>query len=145
MICLSKNEQGADLLAGYLAKTLDGARMAELDRHIRECADCRGLATVWERLDEFAAPEVTPGFDARLYARMAAGETRRAAWWRRWLWRPVAPLAVAAALMALALFVHVPGTPDAPKQTNKTEIEQVAQALDDMDLLIPITGSAGEL
>ena len=42
MICLSKNEQ--DLLAGFLAKTLDPARMAELDRHIRECADCRGLA-----------------------------------------------------------------------------------------------------
>ena len=77
MICLSKNEQGAELLAGYLAKTLDAARMAELDRHIRECSDCRGLATVWERLDEFAVPEVTPGFDARLYARIAREEARR--------------------------------------------------------------------
>ena len=28
-----------------------------------ECADCRGFAAVWERLDEFAAPEISPGFD----------------------------------------------------------------------------------
>ena len=30
MICLSKNEQGAELLANYLAKTLDAPRMAEV-------------------------------------------------------------------------------------------------------------------
>jgi anti-sigma factor RsiW len=140
MICLSKHEQGADLLTGYLDKTLDAARMAEVDRHIHECADCRGLVTVWERLDEFAAPEVTPGFDARLYARIAAEETRVASRWRRLFWRPAAPLtiAAAAALAAVVLFVHVPGSPDVAKQANKSEIEQVAQALDDMDLLVPI-------
>ena len=138
MICLSKNEQGADLLAGYLAKTLDASRMAELARHIQECADCRGLATVWERLDEFAVPEVTPGFDARLYARIAREEARVLGW-RRWLWRPIAPLAAAAAVVALVLgFMHVPGNPDAAKQASKAEIEQVAQAVDDMDLLVPI-------
>jgi hypothetical protein len=138
MICLSKNEQGADLLAGYLAKTLDASRTAELARHIQECADCRGLATVWERLDEFAVPEVTPGFDARLYARIAREEAR-VSWasWRRWLWPPVAPLA-AAAVVALALFLHVPRTPDASKQASSAEIEQVAQAVDDLDLLTPI-------
>jgi anti-sigma factor RsiW len=138
MICLSKHEQGADLLTGYLDKTLDAARMAEVDRHIHECADCRGLVTVWERLDEFAAPEVTPGFDARLYARIAA-EGARVSGWRRWLWRPAAPLAVAAAaLTAVVLFVQIPGSPDVAKQANKSEIEQVAQALDDMDLLVTI-------
>jgi len=143
MICLSKNEQGAELLANYLAKTLDAPRMAELDRHIQECADCRGLATVWERLDEFAVPEVTPGFDARLYARIAREEARifwSSTWksWRRWLWPPVAPLAAAAALAALVLFLNIPRTPDATKQASKAEIEQVAQAVDDLDLLTPI-------
>jgi hypothetical protein len=144
MICLSKNKQGAELLASYLAKTLDTAHMAELDRHIQECSDCRGLATVWERLDEFAVPEVSPGFDARLYARIAREEARvswGSTWrsWRRLLWRPVAPLAVAAAAVAaLVLFLHVPGSPDAAKQASKAEIEQVAQAVDDMDLLVPI-------
>jgi hypothetical protein len=142
MICLSKHEQGADLLAGYLAKTLDAAHMAEMDRHIRECSDCRGLATVWERLDEFAVPEVTPGFDARLYARIAREEARvswGSTWrsWRRWLLRPIAPLAAAAALVAAALILHVPGTPDVAQQTSKADIEQVAQAVDDLDLLVP--------
>jgi Putative zinc-finger len=136
MICLSKHEQGADLLAGYLAKTLDAARMAELDRHIRECAECRGLASVWERLDEFAVPEVSPGFDARLYARIAREEAR--VWgWRRWLWPPVAPLAVAAAV-AVVLFLRVPGSPDAAQPATTADIEQVAQAVDDLDLLTPI-------
>ena len=138
MICLSKSEQGAESLAGYLAKTLDAAKMAELDRHVQECADCRGLVAVWERLDEFAAPEVSSGFDARLYARIAADEARRSSWWRRLLWRPIAPLAAAVALVALVLFVRVPGTPDVTKQASNADIEQVAQALDDLDLLIPI-------
>jgi hypothetical protein len=136
MICLSENEQGADLLAGYLAKTLDADGMAELDRHLRECADCRGLVSVWERLDEFAAPAVTPGFDARLYARIAAEGTRRP-WWYRLLWPPIAPVA-AAAVAGLVLYLHPVGTPDVSKQVNKSEIEQVAQAVDDLDLLTPI-------
>ena len=138
MICLSRNEQGADLLAGYLAKTLDAAHMAELDRHIQECADCRGLVSVWERLDEFAAPEVTPGFDARLYARIAGEEAPRSSWWRRFLWRPVVPLAAAAVVAALMLYLHPVRTPDASKQAGNSEIEQVAQAVDDLDLLTPI-------
>jgi anti-sigma-K factor RskA len=144
MICLSKNEQGAELLASYLAKTLDAPRMAELDRHIRECSDCRGLATVWERLDEFAVPEVMPGFDARLYARIAREEARVWGWrslWRNGLWRPVAPLAVAAAAVAVVLIVNPFGSPDAAKQASKAEIEQVAQAVDDMDLLVPLADS----
>ena len=136
MICLSKDEQGADLLTGYLAKTLDAARMAELDRHVQECADCRGLVSVWERLDEFAVPEVTPGFDQRLYERIAAEEARRP-WWYRLLWPPIAPVA-AAAVAALVLYLHPLATPNAPTQVNNSEIEQVAQAVDDLELLTPI-------
>jgi len=54
---------------------------------------------VWERLDEFAAPEVSPGFDARLYACIVAEEARRP-WWYRLLWPPIAPV-VAIATLAL--------------------------------------------
>jgi len=136
MICLNKNEQGAELLTGYLAKTLDAAGMAEVDRHIQDCAECRGLVSVWEKLDEFAAPEVTPGFDARLYARIAAEDANRP-WWRRLLWRPAVPLVAAGALVGLGLLM-VPRSPNAGKQANTTDIEQVAQAVDDMDLLTPI-------
>lgn len=136
MICLNKNEQGAELLTGYLAKTLDVASMAEVDRHIQDCAECRGLVSVWEKLDEFAAPEVTAGFDARLYARIASEESRRP-WWRKLLWRPAVPLVAAGALVGLGLLM-VPRTPDAGKQASKSEIEQVAQALDDLELLTPL-------
>jgi len=38
----------------------------------------------------------------------------------------------------VVLFLHVPGKPDAAKQSNGTDIEQVAQAVDDLDLLTPI-------
>lgn len=103
-----------------------------------ECPDCRALARVWERLDEFTVPEVTPGFDARLYARIAAEETRRTSGWRRWVWRPLVPLAAAAAVAAVVLWVHPSGGPDAAKQAGKADIEQVAQAVDDLDLLIPL-------
>ncbi|HEY2844237.1 MAG TPA: zf-HC2 domain-containing protein [Bryobacteraceae bacterium] len=137
MICLTKNEQGAELLTAYLAKTLDADGMAEVHSHIRECADCRGLAAVWARLDEFAAPEVAPGFDARLYARIAAKAAQRP-WWRRLLWRPAIPLVAAGALVALALFVQGPRTPDVSKQPSQADIEQVAQAVDDLDLLTSI-------
>ena len=136
MICLTKNDQGAELLTGYLAKTLDTAGMAEVYRHIQECADCRGLVSVWEKLDEFAAPEVTADFDARLYARMAADDARQP-WWRRLLWRPAVPLVAAGALVGLGLLM-VPRTPNVATQPNQMDIEQVAQAVDDLDLLTPI-------
>jgi len=101
-----------------------------------ECPDCRGFRAVWERLDEFSAPEVSPGFDARLYASIAAEEARRP-WWYRLLWPPIAP-AVAIAVTAVIMLVHVPASTDATKQVNKTDIEQVAQAVDDLNLLIPL-------
>ena len=101
-----------------------------------ECPDCQDLASLWKKLDEFPAPEVSPDFDARLYARIAKEEALRP-WWLRWLWPPVAPLA-AASVVAVVLFLHVPGKPDAPKQSNGPDIEQVAQAVDDLDLLTPI-------
>jgi len=101
-----------------------------------ECADCRGFAAVWERLEGFEAPEVSPGFDARLYARIAAEEAR-SPWWYRLLWPPIAPV-VAIAVTAVILFVHVPAGPDATRQASKAEIEQVAQAVDDLDLLTPL-------
>jgi len=135
MNCLSENEEGLDLLTGYLAKTLDPVRAAELDCHVQECANCRALMRAWTRLDEFAVPEVSPDFDARLYARIAAEQASRTSGWRRWFWLPLAP--VAAGLVAMVLYTHV-RVPDSPQQTSRMEIEQMAQAVDDLDLLTPI-------
>ena len=107
-----------------------------------ECPDCRGMAARWERLDEFTVPEVSPGFDARLHARIAKEEARRP-WWYRLLWPPIAPVAIAA-VAAMVMFVHVPGSQDAAKQASKAEIEQVAQAVDDLDLLTSLADARGK-
>lgn len=112
MICTKKHEEGV------------------------ECLDCQALARVWEKLDDFPVPDVSPDFDARLYARIAKEEARRP-WWYRLLWPPIAPVAIAA-VAAVVLYVHSPAIPDASKQSSKAEIEQVAQAVDDLDLLTPI-------
>lgn len=111
MICSNKHEEGV------------------------ECPQCQALASVWAKLDEFPVPDVSRDFDTRLYARIAREKTLRP-WWYRLLWPPVAPVA-AAAVAALVLFMHAP-SPDASKQAGTAEIEQVAQAVDDLDLLIPI-------
>lgn len=177
MNCLHKNKPGADILAEHLleeygAGTLDPVRRAELDRHAEECAECRGLLEVWNRLDSFEAPAVSEDFDQRLYARIAA--EKQLPWWRRivlpsasawrpsWrnVWRPALPLAAACAVLVMALMVRdpdaVPGatssaakvaTTDPVKQATvepvkNSDVDQLVQALDDLELLSPVTQSS---
>jgi anti-sigma factor RsiW len=149
MTCLSANKQGADLLLGYLGGTLDPAQRAEVERHAGQCAECRGLLAVSTRLEEWAAPPVSSDFDARLYARIAREEAVRPGWingWKRFLWRPAVPVAAAAcAVVALALLVTGPGTQETPTQVRpaiSTEIEQVDQALEDLELLMPLDAAS---
>jgi anti-sigma factor RsiW len=143
MICLSANKQGADILLGYLGGTLDPAQRAEVERHAEQCAECRGLLAVSTQLDEWAAPPISSNFDARLYARIA--EEANQPWWRRLLWRPSVPVAAAAfAVVVLALFIAGPGTQETAIQVhpgNGSEIEQVDQALEDLELLMPLDAS----
>jgi len=151
MECLHNHKQGAEILTEHLAGTLDREREAELERHTRDCPDCRRLLEVWDRLDEFPAPALSEDFDQRLYARIA-NETRMP-WWRRvWLptatiwrplWRPVVPVAAACAVLVLALLVRNPIAPDSVNQLRieqggSSEVEQVVQALDDLELLSPV-------
>ena len=56
MTCLRENNQGADLLIGYLEGTLPVADRRDLDNHAAECAECRGLLAVQATLD-VAVPE----------------------------------------------------------------------------------------
>lgn len=153
MLCLRKSEDGAGILTDYCARVLDPAKKAEVDRHVEVCAECRGLLErqnrLWQTLDQWTAPEVSPNFDARLYARIAREEA--APRWKQWAWRilrppvpvamwkPVVSLAAACAVVAIALTVHTPQPqPAAPQMhAEQVDIEQVSRALDDLDILAP--------
>jgi anti-sigma factor RsiW len=159
MDCLHKNKQGAEILTEHLAGTLDQVREIELERHAKDCPDCRAMLQVWDRLDDFQAPALSEDFDHRLYARIA--NEARMPWWRRmWLptvslwrplWRPVLPLAAACAVLVLALLVRNPDSTEGVKQVRieqggGPEVEQVVQALDDLELLSPVgSGPAGAI
>jgi anti-sigma-K factor RskA len=167
MDCIKKSKQGAEILTDYCAGILDPAVAAAIDTHIEQCAECREMVeaqrVVWEMLDAWTPLEVSRNFDARLYARIA--DERASPAWRQWLgrvfrpatpyrlWKPAVSLAAAAAVLALALVVGVPDRtpfahtpPSAFKSTTvqaaagseEVDLQQVQQALDDLELLTPI-------
>jgi anti-sigma factor RsiW len=135
MTCIGKDKNGAEILLDYC----DGKPNAELDQHLEACSECRGLVeaqrTVYSALEQWHAPEVSSNFDAALYKRIA--EDRPSLWQR--IWKPAVPIAVAAAALSLALVIKQPEPIHAPAQTvvEKTDIDQVEQALDDIDMLSP--------
>jgi len=166
MTCIKNNSQGAEILMDYCAGTLDVNRAAELTAHIRDCAECRDLVeaqeAVWKTLDTWTPAEVSPDFDAQLYARIAREQAQPV--WRQWwqrvlhpagpraLWKPLMTLAAAGAVLSLALMIHDPDVsapPAEPSQVRanqrvdpRIDADQVEQALDDLDLLIPVGSAA---
>jgi hypothetical protein len=93
---------------------------------------------VWEALDEWRPVQVSPDFDARLYGRIAAEAGRP--WWRQVLAKPLVPILAAAAMLALVV-VRMPemrSTPAQPQSPTAIDLQQVQQALDDMDMLTPV-------
>ncbi len=157
MECLMQAKSGAQTLLDYCSGTLASAVAAEVERHAEICQGCKhaidAQREVWERLDQWTAPAVSQNFNTRLYARIAQeNETPR---WRQWirrlmqpalpyaLWKPAA-LAAACAVMAVGFLVHVPR----PAQTNPqmdtgvVDIQQVANALEELDVLMPSGSSS---
>jgi anti-sigma-K factor RskA len=167
---LASKGRGAvlDMVVDYCAGAMDPEPRAEFERHIAHCDECTAMVAaqcaVWESLDEWGqtdVPEVSPDFDARLYARIAHEQTIPA--WRRWLhsWMPAAPgsvwkpaisaIAMVAACALLAVGLRTAGWMDltikrGPQPAQNTaqmdgdthvDIEQVANALDELDLLMP--------
>ena len=92
MNCLKNNKQGTEILLAYAAGTLDPPRAASLENHAAGCGECRELLDaqqhLWSLLDECrSAPDVSPDFDARLYARIAREES--AASWKLRIYDPL--------------------------------------------------------
>lgn len=155
MNCPIQTEETAELLLAYTARKLDPAKAAILESHMDVCAQCAEFRVkqelVWEALDAWEAPPVTPDFNRRLYQRI---ETEAAApWYKRlfttpWAtWKPAIPLAFAG-LLVVAGFVLDHSTPvTAPTagpaiRVSVTEAEQVESALDDLQLLRQLDSNA---
>jgi anti-sigma factor RsiW len=163
MICIKDHPQGAEILTDYCANKLDPVRASQLASHLQQCAECRELVeaqkAVWEMLEVWKPIEVSTDFDAKLYARIA--QERIEPTWKRWFlrifqpaepgafWKPLATVAAFGAVLSLALVVrapfaanHVAGAPAPQAQvqphSDKIDVEQVEQALDDMDMLTPV-------
>jgi len=153
MFCMMQSKRGAEILMDYCARHLDPASRAEIERHLENCNECRRVVEaqreLWETLDRWSPPEVSENFDTRLYARIAREEAEPA--WQRWarrllhpaaplaLWKPVASVAAACAVLAVALTVHPPDhkTPGPQVHAESVDIEKVAKTLDDLDFLAP--------
>src|SRR5580704_2245694 len=121
MICPTETAND-EILVDYCAGTLDTDRAAEFARHMQACEACRRVveaqSEVWGALDSWTPVEVSPDFDARLYARIA--QESAAPPWKQWLrgilppavpfplWQPAVPLAAVCAVMAAGLLVHAP-------------------------------------
>jgi anti-sigma factor RsiW len=144
MDCPLGSAEGAELIIGRVARTLDAEADSEFQRHMGTCSNCREAVAaqegVWSALDAWHPVPVSPDFDRKLFRRIA--EEERGRWWRglarpQGWWRPAMPVAAACALLAGAFLLQHPAPKFAQEaQTQpKLEIEQVEHALDDMDLL----------
>jgi anti-sigma factor RsiW len=140
MKCPLEFDCSSELIVGYGARTLDSEAAAAFERHLDSCTACCKLVAaqkaVWAALDEanddgFELP-VSPDFDRRLFQRIEEAENR--SWW---LWRALVPVTACLALATLLLLRHPDSarTPQIQPPQPAVQIEQVKQALDDMDLL----------
>jgi len=155
MNCPIQNEETAELLLAYTARRLDPSKTAMLETHMDVCPQCAefraGQELVWQALDAWEAPPVTPDFNRRLYQRIEAEAAEP--WYKRLftspmaMWKPVLPLA-AACLLVVGAFVMdhpVPSTQPASQPTFRvsvTDADQVENALDDLQLLRQLDSSA---
>jgi len=133
MTCFT--EENADVLLAYFEGKLPEPDRRQIEAHAAECSACRGLIALRATLDEFAAPEVSLGFDAGLYARIETADRKR-----RW-WTIAAPVAATAALAIGILFTYIPrqAVGDGTKQAAiDQDIQQLEQTLEDLELLKPI-------
>ena len=157
MECLMQSKSGAQTLLDYCSGALEPAAAAEVARHAEICQGCKrtieAQREVWDTLGRWTAPAVSQNFNTRLYARIA--RENETPGWRQWirrvtqpalpyaLWKPAA-LAAACAVLAVGFLVHVPR----PAQTNPqmdtglVDIQQVANALEELDVLMPSGSSS---
>ena len=155
MNCPIRSEETADILLAYTARRLDPAKTALLEEHMNGCSQCAefraGQELVWQALDAWEAPVVTPDFNRRLYQRIEADAA--SPWYKRLfntplsMWKPAIPLAAACLLVVAGFVLDHPVSTPAPStspvhRVTVPEAEQVESALDDLQLLRQLDSSA---
>lgn len=156
--CPSRTGENPETILAYLDGRLPREKAVLLERHFEQCIACRealrARQAVWDALDEWEPEPVSADFDRRLYRRIEQEEDR--AWWRQ-LFRPVLPFSLRPAL-AVATFclvlvagvlmrAPVPNISPAIASADSVDIEQVEQAVEDLEMLYvldpePSAGSA---
>lgn len=131
MTCLRENENGADLLIGFLEGTLAEPQRNELVAHAAQCSECGEMLAVQATLDAYEAPEVSTNFDAQLYARISASKRP---WWQFAGWKMAIPAAMAA-MLAVGVWIR---QPEPVSVDNPQDVHQLEQALEDLELLMPV-------
>ncbi|WP_321471730.1 hypothetical protein [uncultured Paludibaculum sp.] len=137
--CPLESDEHAWVLMDYCAGHLDRQSQEILELHIANCLHCKEFCAdqraVWKTLDVWRPAPLDPGFDARLFALIQerpGWTTRVVSWLREVSWKPAIP----AAALLTAYFVIVAPMPPAPRITQtRAEVQQVEQALADLDML----------
>jgi hypothetical protein len=146
MKCPKENQEG--LLIAYSSRKLDVANAALVGQHVESCEACRDFVVaqhaVWNALDAWDAPAVSPDFDRRLYRRI----DEQVSWWElairplRPVFRHALPIAAAAGVVLVAgLLLDRPS--EAPKQVPQIHLvqadslqpDQVEHALAEIEML----------
>ncbi|MFO7903906.1 MAG: zf-HC2 domain-containing protein [Pirellulaceae bacterium] len=95
------------LISASLDGELDEARERAMKAHLSECFTCQSFAADLPRcaaaLDRLTAPDVRPGFTARMVARIPESNRVRM-WWRDWF-DALQPIPVALGALALCFGV----------------------------------------
>ncbi len=148
-----------EVLLDYTAGRLDAAELAAFESHAESCARCGDLraaqSAVWVNLDAWKPEPVSSGFNRELWRKIDA-EAAQPAWNERLLaslglWKRIAPIAVAAALVVTA-FVwndsprngHSPTQKKAAIVVSASDADQLERALDDIQLLHEIDAARPE-
>ncbi len=123
----------------------------EIEQHLWGCDACSKVwleqQALWREMDAWEAPEVSPGFDGRLFGRI--GHRLAEPWfgldWIRSLFhplRPALPAALACMLLIAAVVVrqgrYLPAPHESPmaSQTfDREDLRQIDVALDDIQML----------
>jgi len=144
----------AEVLFAYVDGTLDEVQSDAIERHAAGCAACRNLIDgqrgVWETLDAWEAPELSPEFNRKMHAAVAA---ESAGGWRGWLASKWAWPTLLVPVSALALIVGTVVVTQMPREQElapvvevehgavdqkagiENDVKQIEKTLDDLDVL----------